>query len=58
VSGVGGASMVAGGFGRGNELVRRGDDGVKADRCGRCLGSSSTTGRRWCRRPLARGARR
>jgi hypothetical protein len=34
-SGVDGASMVAGGFGRGNIPVGRGDDGVKADRCGR-----------------------
>jgi hypothetical protein len=34
-SGVGGASMVASGFGRGKELLGRGDYGVKVDRCGR-----------------------
>jgi hypothetical protein len=34
-SGVGGASMVVSGFGRGKELVGRGEYGVKADRCGR-----------------------
>jgi hypothetical protein len=34
-SGVGGASMVASGFGRGKELLGRGDYGVKVDQCGR-----------------------